>query len=146
MSNLCYSWVVTLILECQNEKMKDFHLLIMTYYALSFTAYLIAHFCAIIVYLKLIVFVLHLLVMDSLTHIFFSLHAKCIHCLISSNLILILLLYFAAWKPVWAWYFRVFIQPIWVTQVPASVRTAYGRKEPLHHYVMTFWVISNWFL
>lgn len=65
-------------------------------------------------------------------------------------LVLILLLYlclfFAAWKPVWAWYIRVLIQPIRATQAPASVCTAYRGKESLHHHVMTSWILPSWFL
>lgn len=47
------------------------------------------------------------------------------------------LLYFdlAAYKPVWAWYIRIYIQPKRVTQVPASRHTASRRKETMHYHV-----------
>lgn len=44
--------------------------------------------------------------------------------------------------PVWARYFRVYIQPIWVAEIPASKLTANWRKEQLHHYVITLWIVS----
>lgn len=61
------------------------------------------------------------------------------------------MLYFglAAYKPVWAWYCRVYIQPERVTQVPASSHTASRRKEPMHHHVTClqfqpkFWICGG---
>lgn len=40
-------------------------------------------------------------------------------------------------ETVWAGYFRVHIQPIWVSQVSASCPSASRRKEPLHHHVIS---------
>lgn len=48
-----------------------------------------------------------------------------------------------AYKPVWAWYFWVHIQPFGVAQVPASIHTAYWRKRLVHDNVITLCVSVN---
>ena len=55
-------------------------------------------------------------------------------------IVLLLLATLTLLYPVWAWYFWVHIQPIRVTQVPASKLAATWRKEPLHHHVITLWI------
>lgn len=42
---------------------------------------------------------------------------------------------------VWAWYFRIYIQPVRVTKIPASKLTANWGEEPLHHNVITSWML-----
>jgi len=42
---------------------------------------------------------------------------------------------------VWAWYFRIYVQPSRVAKVPASKLTANWRKKPLHHHVIASWLL-----
>lgn len=47
---------------------------------------------------------------------------------------------------VWAWYFRVYIQPIRIKRESASYPPTNRRKELVHHHVIIFWTLHDFWI